>query len=44
MFDLLVFHEIAYNDNLQKCVASSRGKILEKNIQGPNLGQNQAQD
>ena len=38
-FGPLVFLEIAYNDNLQQCLASSRGKIHEKNFWGPNFGQ-----
>ena len=35
----LVFLEIAYNDSFQQCLTCSRGKIHEKNILGPNLGQ-----
>ena len=37
-FDSLVFLEIAYNDNLQQCLTSSRGKV-EKNFVGSNLCQ-----
>ena len=39
-FGSLVFLEIAYNDNLQQCITSGRGKTYEKKIGGPNLGQN----
>ena len=35
---LLVFLEIAYNDSLQQCITSSKGKTHEKNFGGPNLG------
>ena len=31
-FGLLVFPEIAYNDNLQHCLSTSRGKIHEKHF------------
>ena len=37
-FGSLVFREIAYNDSLQTCITSSRGKIHEKKFWGPNLG------
>ena len=37
-FGSLVFLEIAYNDNLQQCLTSSRGKD-EKNFVGSNLCQ-----
>ena len=37
-FGSLVFLEIAYNDNLQQCLTSSRGKV-EKNFVGSNLCQ-----
>ena len=33
-FGLLVFLEIAYNDSLQQCLTSSRGKPHEKNVGG----------
>ena len=35
----LVSLEIAFSDSLQPCVTSSRGKIHEKKIWGPSLGQ-----
>ena len=35
---VLVFLEIAYNDSLQQCITSSRGKSLEKKFWGENLG------
>ena len=35
-FGSLVFLEIAYNDGLQQCLTSSRGKAREKF--SPNLG------
>ena len=38
----LVFLEIVYNDSLQQYIISTSGKIHEKKIWGPNLGQNQA--
>ena len=34
-----VFLEITYNDSLQQCLRSSRGKTREKNFWGPKLGQ-----
>ena len=37
-FGLLVFLEIAYNDGLQHCIKSNRGKIYEKHFLGPELG------
>ena len=46
-FGSLVFPEITYNNSLQQCLTSSRGKIHEKKICGSNLGQrgqNQAQN
>ena len=46
-FGSLVFLEIAYNDSLQQCMISSRGKTHEKNF-GDQIwvktGQNQAQN
>ena len=39
-FGSLDFLDIAYNDSLQQCIISSRGKTHEKNFWGPNLGQN----
>ena len=39
-FGLLVYLEIAYNDSLQQCIASSRGKTHEKKNLERNLGQN----
>ena len=39
-FGSLVFLAIAYNDNLQQCITSDRGKTYEKKIWEPNLGQN----
>ena len=44
-FGSLVFLKIAYNDNLQQYLTSSRRKIHEKKFWGPNLdqrGQNRA--
>ena len=42
-FGSLVFLDIAYNDSLQQCITSSRGKTHQKNpyknFWGPNLGQ-----
>ena len=38
-FGSLVFLEIAYNDNLQQCLAFSKGKTHEK-ILGPKFGPN----
>ena len=35
---VLVFLEITYNDSLQQCITSSRGKSLEKKIWKENLG------
>ena len=32
MFGSLVFFEIGYNDSLQQCLTSSRGKVQEKNF------------
>ena len=46
-FGSLVFLESINSDSLQQCLTSSRGKIHEKNLQGPNLGergQSQAQN
>ena len=43
-FGSLVFLEIAYRDSLQQCLTSSRGKIHEKEIRGPNLDQNRARN
>ena len=37
-FVSLAFFEIAYNDSLQQCLTSSRGKIHEKKFRGPKLG------
>ena len=34
----IVFLEIAYNDSLQHCITSSRGKAHKKSFCGPNLG------
>ena len=42
-FASLVFLEIAYNDRLQQCLTSSRGRIHEK-FWAPKLGHNWAQD
>ena len=39
-FSSLVFLEITYNDSLQQCITSSRGKTQEKNFGGLNSGQN----
>ena len=39
-FCSLVFFEIAYNDTLQQCITSVRGKTQESFFWGPNLGQN----
>ena len=36
-FGLSVFLEIAYNDSLQQCLKSSRGKTHEKYFGGPNF-------
>ena len=38
-FGSLVFLEIAYNDNLQQCLTSCRGRICEKKFRGLNLDQ-----
>ena len=46
-FGSLVFLESTNSDSLQQYLTSSRGKIHEKNLQGPNLGergQSQAQN
>ena len=32
------FLEIEYNDSLQQCLTSGRGKTLEKSFGGPKLG------
>ena len=37
-FESLVFLEIKYDDSLQQCLTSSRGKTHEKYFWGPNLG------
>ena len=37
-FGILVFHEIAYNHNLQQFLTRSRGKVYEKNILDLKLG------
>ena len=40
-FDSLVFLEVEsvpFNESLQQCLTSSRGKAHEKNLEGPNLG------
>ena len=42
LYQLFLYY--AYNDSLQQCLTSSRGKILEKNFWGPNLGQNRVQN
>ena len=39
LFVSLVFLEMAYNNSLQQCLTSRRGKVCEKNVWGPNLGQ-----
>ena len=39
-FGLLVFLKIAYNDSMQQCITSIRGKTHKKNFKGPN-GPNQ---
>ena len=38
-FGSLVLLEIAYNDSLQQCLTSSRGKIHYKNFCDPNFDQ-----
>ena len=38
-FGSLVFLEIAYNDSLQQCLTSTRGKIHQKKFWSPNFGQ-----
>ena len=37
-FGSLVFLEIAYNDSLQQCLTTSRGRIHEKKFYGPKFG------
>ena len=39
-FGSVVSLEIAYSDSLQQFITSSRDKVHEKNLWGPNLGQN----
>ena len=41
-FGLLVYLEIAYNDSLQQCITSSRGKTHEKKKFGKKFGPKQA--
>ena len=43
-FGSFVFLQIVYNDSLQQCLTSNRGKTQEKNFGDPNLGQNQARN
>ena len=44
-FGSLVFLELTYNDSLEQCQTSNRGKTHKKNnLGGPILGQKQARN